>query len=805
MKKVFKKGIALFLSLLMLTSGIGAFAADTTAAETSTPRVFVIGDSTACSYGSDSERTGWGETLQNFLTDPKMVVNAASPGESSHSFYDKERHWNTVKARLKKGDYLLIQFGHNDCSEGDNTDYSYYSNPELSIEEHNPESGQYSYKWYLKQYIEAANSVGAYPILVTSVERKTHLASSASPLAAYADAMKALATEEVPVIDVWTEFRADAIESWYVSDGVHLAEKGAMEVARIFANGIKASSVASAQSLAGYLVSDIDAVTTHTDILDINEDFEDYTVANGESLYPGKPLSSTFDNDTATTYGRVIAETESNNAVKIVASSSSYNVSWNLPYTLSSGYYKVSYRFKGEQNSTMEFITKIGGYSATTRYSKNSINYSSGDNLAALGVTLKDGNWVNVDYYFDPGAGKMYVVCEDTLISNATSADKAATIAQLQNVSSISIGFAASKSGTLYLDDIQFSEVSEKEYNLVTGTIPVVAPPTGITAMEDFEYAKAGTELGTTHYNWKNVNSVDNSFIKYVQDPANSSNLVAKFERQTRTISKHHNLSYTFSEPLTDGVYSAKFRVYAEDKESDSFWISILDTDSDGSETADKQSRHFIGFRMNTDYVSMYSTNDGVTNTEAAANYDFNLNTWYDLEIVYDLTPETTINASVYINGERVINRARVGGGKNYTNDGTISSVCFQLPADGAATVIADGDTPADGIYASFLLDDIVIKQTSIVTGVTAAEGKVSGVSAYFDKAPSTSPKFVAAVYDGRALKDVAFANAIATAGSQSVTLSKSLSVASGNTVKVYYWDMTKLIPCIKMFETTIE
>ncbi|MBR2883646.1 MAG: hypothetical protein IKB93_02530, partial [Clostridia bacterium] len=141
----------------------------------------------------------------------------------------------------------------------------------------------------------------------------------------------------------------------------------------------------------------------------------------------------------------------------------------------------------------------------------------------------------------------------------------------------------------------------------------------------------------------------------------------------------------------------------------------------------------------------------------------------------------------------------------NYTNDGTISSVCFQLPADGAATVIADGDTPADGIYASFLLDDIVIKQTSIVTGVTAAEGKVSGVSAYFDKAPSTSPKFVAAVYDGRALKDVAFANAIATAGSQSVTLSKSLSVTSGNTVKVYYWDMTKLIPCIKMFETTIE
>ncbi|MBQ2889144.1 MAG: hypothetical protein IJE41_01695, partial [Clostridia bacterium] len=434
MKKVFKKGIALFLSLLMLTSGIGAFAADTTAANASTPHVFVIGDSTACSYGSDSERTGWGEALQNFLTDPKMVVNAASSGDSSHSFYDEEWNWNTVKARLKKGDYLLIQFGHNDSAqsgtddEGNTiTDLSRYSNPELPSDvappaELSTDTNAYSYKWYLKQYIEYANSVGAYPILVTSVERKGHAAytdETDSSLYKYVTAMEQLSEKEfptVPVIDVWRGVRAGYAENWYVSDGTHLAEKGAMEVARIFANKLKAATeYTSAQSLAGYLVNDIDAVTTHTDVLGIDEDFEDYTVPAEGNLFPGKPLDSTIDNKTDSTYGYVMEENDDNNMLKIVASSSAYTVNWSLPDKLTSGYYKLSYRFKSDktESSSMEFVTTIGTYGATTRYSKNSINKSNADNLTACGVNLLDGEWAEVEYYFAPGSstGDLYIHC----------------------------------------------------------------------------------------------------------------------------------------------------------------------------------------------------------------------------------------------------------------------------------------------------------------------------------------------------------------------------------------------------------
>lgn len=821
MKKVFKKGISLFLALLMLTSGISVFASDTAAANSS-PRIFIIGDSTACSYASDSDRTGWGEALQKFLTDPKMIVNAASSGDSSHSFYDEEWNWNTVKARLKKGDYLLIQFGHNDSAqsgeddEGNTiTDLSRYSNPELSSSlapptELSTSTDDYSYKWYLKQYIEYANSVGAYPILVTSVERRGHNTYSEenSSLYKYVTAMEELSQQEyptVPVIDVWRGVRAGYAEDWYVSDGTHLAEKGAMEVARIFANGIKASSVASAQSLANYLVSDIDAVTTHTDIIDINEDFEDYTVQSEGNLFPGKPLNSTVTAVTNGKYAYIVAENETNNVVKLANGTTGgvYTISWKFPYVLSSGYYKLKYRFKSNGiTENMVFATTIGTYAANTRYAKNSINKSGGDNLSTYGISLKDGEWVEVEYYIDPAKGNLDIFCEGNDLG--AGADGKST---LKNLAIVSIGFPSSGAGTnaeLYLDDIEFGEISEQEYNLTMGNIPVIDPPEGITAIEDFEYAKAGTAIGTTHYGWKRESSASTVPMTYVTDPENENNLVANIKSTVSKINANRTLAYTLTNALSDYAYSVKFRLYADDADSNEFWISVMDTDSDGSENADKSSRHYIGFRMNTDYVTMYSTNDGITNSEAAANYDFNLNTWYDIEVVYDLTPELTINASVYINGERLINRARVGGGANYTNDGTITSFQFQIPSDTRAHVLGDA-VASDGIYASFLLDDIVIKQTSIVTGVTAAEGKLSTISAYFDKAPSTAPKFVAAVYDGRALKDVAFANATAMVGTQSATLSKQLSVESGNTVKVYYWDMTNLIPCIKMFETDIQ
>jgi pectinesterase len=77
--------------------------------------IFVIGDSTAAQKanpGTNPER-GWGMVLQGFFDQDIIVENHAVNGRSSKSFIDEGR-WQTVLRRIKPGDYVFIQFGHND-------------------------------------------------------------------------------------------------------------------------------------------------------------------------------------------------------------------------------------------------------------------------------------------------------------------------------------------------------------------------------------------------------------------------------------------------------------------------------------------------------------------------------------------------------------------------------------------------------------------------------------------------------------------------------------------------------------------
>ena len=91
---------------------------------------------------------GWGQMIGRYFTDSVNVVNEARNGRSSKSFID-EGHLNRVMDVMQEGDYLLIQFGHNDQK---------------------PEPGRRTepfstYQMYLKMYIDAARDAGATPIL----------------------------------------------------------------------------------------------------------------------------------------------------------------------------------------------------------------------------------------------------------------------------------------------------------------------------------------------------------------------------------------------------------------------------------------------------------------------------------------------------------------------------------------------------------------------------------------------------------------------------------------------------------------
>lgn len=118
--------------------------------------VHLVGDSTVAS-GS-----GWGDFLEERLTGI-TVTNAAVGGTSSKSFYDGG-HFDAVRAALAPGDYVLIQFGHNDAK------------PEAYRATDPGTAPDYegTYRGYLERYISETRAAGAIPVLLTSVSRMVY-------------------------------------------------------------------------------------------------------------------------------------------------------------------------------------------------------------------------------------------------------------------------------------------------------------------------------------------------------------------------------------------------------------------------------------------------------------------------------------------------------------------------------------------------------------------------------------------------------------------------------------------------------
>src|SRR5258708_3045982 len=78
--------------------------------EPAKPTIFIAGDSTA----SNTDRKGWGDSFSDYFDESKVtVLNRARAGRSARTFLN-EGLWGKIAADLKAGDYVLIQFGHND-------------------------------------------------------------------------------------------------------------------------------------------------------------------------------------------------------------------------------------------------------------------------------------------------------------------------------------------------------------------------------------------------------------------------------------------------------------------------------------------------------------------------------------------------------------------------------------------------------------------------------------------------------------------------------------------------------------------
>lgn len=204
-------------------------------------RIYIAGDSTAASYPADqSPMAGWGQMLPEFLNGEIVVFNEASCGRSSKSFLDEGR-LNPIADSIQEGDYLFVQFGHNDQKQ----DAARHTDADTT------------YLDYLMQYIALARKCGATPVLFTSVARRNFNADGEliPTHGAYPEAMKRLAREQhVLLIDLESKTealylsmgpeRSKQLFVWLgvgehsnypagVQDNTHFNEHGAREVARL--------------------------------------------------------------------------------------------------------------------------------------------------------------------------------------------------------------------------------------------------------------------------------------------------------------------------------------------------------------------------------------------------------------------------------------------------------------------------------------------------------------------------------------------------------------------------------------------
>lgn len=210
--------------------------------------VFLIGDSTMADKREEVRpETGWGQALPDFFTAKVAVHNHARNGRSSKSFIDQGR-WDKVLGELGSGDYVFIQFAHNDQKDYDT---SRYTAPD----------GQF--KANLARFINESLSLGATPVVFTPVVRRVFdstgfLHDTHGP---YSEAIRQVAREmEVDLIDlnVLTERHVNALgieESkqfflWLdpeehpnypegVSDNTHLSTYGAYATARMVADELR--------------------------------------------------------------------------------------------------------------------------------------------------------------------------------------------------------------------------------------------------------------------------------------------------------------------------------------------------------------------------------------------------------------------------------------------------------------------------------------------------------------------------------------------------------------------------------------
>ena len=237
--------------LLLIGAVLAALAGSVAAAPVPAPRIFMAGDSTMANKPLDLTERGWGMALGAFFVEAVTVDNRAMNGRSSKSFIDEGR-WAKLVADLRAGDFVVIQFSHNDEKK---EDPKRYTDPATTFRDN------------LRRFIAETKAKGATPILATPVCRRKF--DSAGKLVAthgdYPDAARAVAKEEkIALLDLeratarWLQAAGDEPSRKFFmwieagkhpkipdgrKDDTHFVEAGARTVAELAVAEMRAQSL----------------------------------------------------------------------------------------------------------------------------------------------------------------------------------------------------------------------------------------------------------------------------------------------------------------------------------------------------------------------------------------------------------------------------------------------------------------------------------------------------------------------------------------------------------------------------------
>jgi len=205
--------------------------------------IYLAGDSTVVDQ-DDEPWAAWGQMLPRFLRPGVVVANYAESGETTRSFVGEQRMAKILSV-IQPGDYLFIQFGHNDQKPN-----------AVSLED---------YKSLLVGFIAQARGKGANPVLVTSMNRRSFEANGQikNTLAAYTEAVREIAAQQkTPIIDLnamskslfealgpegtkkaFVHYPANTFpdQPKALADDTHFNSYGAYELARCMVHGIRSA------------------------------------------------------------------------------------------------------------------------------------------------------------------------------------------------------------------------------------------------------------------------------------------------------------------------------------------------------------------------------------------------------------------------------------------------------------------------------------------------------------------------------------------------------------------------------------